>query len=141
MYLLLDDYAGAVRIKASQGFSEGQVFDYGAASYNGGVTRVALAVNTYGTNWNQDQSAQIAGLNAQVQSLSSQSKSLKQKIKKTTDSKSRAVLQAQLKTTTQSLAEAKNQLSQAQSATLRAETVNYLKKIYRVIPYFNDMAI
>ena len=68
MYLLLDDYAGDVRIKAAQGFVASRVFDYGAASYNGGTTRVAKAVNAFGDSWNEDKSGQINALSAQVTS-------------------------------------------------------------------------
>jgi hypothetical protein len=124
MYLLLDDYAGAVRAKAQTGFSEGLVFDYGAASYNGGVTRVVKAVNTFGSSWNLDQSGQINGLAAQVSALKAQ-------IKKTKDKKTKAGLQAQLNDTS-------NQLTGMQSAALRNETVNYLQKIYKVIPLFGN---
>ncbi len=124
MYLLLDDYAGAVRVKASLGFVSSRVFDYGAASYNGGTTRVARAVNAFGTSWNEDKSGQLNATQAQVNSLTSQ-------IKKAKDKKIKAALQAQL-------AEATNQLNELKTGSLRNETVNYLAKIYKVIQYFND---
>ena len=127
MYLLLDDYAGAVRVKAAQGFASGRVFDYAAASYNGGTTRVAKAVNIYGQDWNADRSGQINTLNSQISSLKSQ-------IKKTKDKKIKASLQAQLSSDA-------DQLATMQAATLKNETINYLAKIYKVIGVFNDQTI
>ncbi len=141
MYLLIDDYAGTVRVKAQQGYAEGQLFDYGAASYNGGTTRVAKAVNAFGQNWNADRSGEIASMQAQINSLSSQSKTLASKIKKAKDKKTKADLQAQLSQVKNQLASTSNQLDTMQSATLRNETVNYLKKIYNVIHVFNDQQI
>lgn len=138
MYMLLDDYAGAVRVKAQSGFAEGRVFEYGAASYNGGTARVAKAVNTFGTDWNADRSGQINALSAQAASYKSQTASLKAKIKKTSDKKQKAALQAELKTAQSQLADASNKLDEMKSASLRNETVNYLNKIYKVIQYFND---
>ena len=123
MYLLLDDYAGTVRIKASLGFAEGRVFEYGAASYNGGTTRVAKAVNLYGETWNEDRSGQISATKSAIAGL-------KAKIKKTADKKTKAGLNSQL-------AEENKKLADLQDGTLRNETVNYLKKIYKVIQYFN----
>ena len=127
MYLLLDDYAGAVRVKATKGFAEGRIFDYGAASYNAGTTRVIKAVNRFGEDWNIDRSEEINLLQAQINSLSSQ-------IKKTKDKKSKIALQGQLNA-------AKNNLLDLQSSTLKNETVNYLNKLYKVITMFNSQQI
>lgn len=123
MYLLLDDYAGTVRVKAKLGFTEGRVFEYGAASYNGGTTRVAKAVNLFGDTWNEDRSGQENATKLAIANL-------KSKIKKTSDKKTKVSLQVQL-------AEENTKLANLQSGTLRNETVNYLKKIYKVIQYFN----
>ncbi len=136
-YLLVDDYTGAVRVKAQNGFAEGMAFDYGAASYNGGTTRIARAVNAFGVNWNADRSGQINSLQSQVNSLTSQVKNLKAKIKKTTNSKTKTSLQSQFNTATAQLNTATNELSTAKDGTLRNETINYLQKIYKVIPLFN----
>jgi len=138
MYLLLDDYAGAVRVQASQGFVASRVFDYGAASYNGGTSRVAKAVNTFGSSWNADRSGDINSTQAQINSLSYQAKSLKKKIAATKDKKTKATLQAQLAAAQNQLASDNNQLAQLKAASLKNETVNYLAKIYKVIQYFND---
>jgi hypothetical protein len=124
MYLLLDDYAGAVRVKAAQGFASGRIFEYAAASYNGGTTRVAKAVNAFGSDWNADRSGEVNTLQSQIASLPSQ-------IKKAKDKKIKSSLQNQL-------ASAKDQLATLQAATLRNETINYLNKIYKVISVFND---
>jgi hypothetical protein len=137
MYLLLDDYAGAVRVKAAQGFVASRVFEYGAASYNGGTTRVANAVNLFGSSWSDDKSGQINALQGRVNSLTSQIKSLKAKIKSTTDKKTKASLQAQLTSTQSDFNSNSGQLSDLKSASLKNETVNYLAKIYKVIQYFN----
>lgn len=123
MYLLLDDYAGAVRVKAQAGFASGRVFEYGAASYNGGTTRVSKAVNLFGEAWNEDKSGEINAIKSEIGSL-------KYSIKKTSDKKSKALLNSQL-------AEANGKLASMESSTLRNETVNYLKKIYKVVQYFN----
>ena len=127
MYLLLDDYAGAVRVKAAQSFAIARVFEYGAASYNGGTTRVANALNTFGNDWNADHSGQINSLQATVNNLKSQ-------IKKTKDKKTKTALQSQYNT-------ASSQLANLKSASLKNETVNYLQKIYKVITVFNDQVI
>lgn len=140
MYLLLDDYAGTVRVKAANGFAEGRVFEYGAASYNGGTTRVARAVNTFGTDWDSDNTNRVGALQTQVNTLTAHVKNLKAKIKKANKSE-KTSLQAELNTAQDQLATATHQLTNYKSATLRNETVNYLKKIYKVIQFFNDQQI
>lgn len=137
MYLLIDDYAGAVRVKAATGFTEGQVFDYGAASYNGGTARVVKAINNLGAGWNEDRSGEINALFAQAGSYKSQAASLKAKIKKTADKKAKAGLQSQLATAQSQYNSALADLDTLKSSTLRQETVNYLKKIYKVIHLLN----
>jgi hypothetical protein len=141
MYLLLDDYAGNVRINAPNGFVAARVFDYGAASYNAGTTRVARAVENFGDLWNQDRSGQINALQTQINSLSAQVKSLKSKVKSAKDKKIKASLQSQLATAQSSLSASSNQLATLQSASLKNATVNYLAKIYKVIQYFNDQQL
>ncbi len=141
MYLLLDDYAGDVRIKASQGFVQSRVFDYGAASYNGGTTRVAKAVNAFGDTWNEGKAADINAAQAQVASLNSQVKSLKSKVKSAKDKKTKASLQSQLANAQSQLASSSAQLSTLKSSALKSATVNYLAKIYKVIQYFNDQQL
>lgn len=141
MYLLLDDYAGDVRIKGAQGFAQSRVFDYGVASYNAGTTRVAKAVAQYGDNWNQDRSGQVSALQSQVNSLASQLKSLKAKIKKTVDKKTKALLQSQLATAQANLSQNSSDLSDLQSSSLKAGTINYLTKIYKVISLLNSQQV
>ena len=135
---MLDDYAGDVRINATEGFVQSRVFDYGAASYNGGTTRVAKAVNAFGDSWNEDRSGQISALQGQVNSLSAQVKSLKLKVKSAKDKKTKAALQAQLTAAQGNLSADNSQLATMQAASLKNATVNYLAKIYKVIQYFND---
>ncbi len=137
MYLLLDDYAGDVRVKAAQGFASGQIFDYAAAAYNGGTTRVANAVLNYGANWNADRTAEIGGAQASVNSLTAETSVLRAKIRKTTVKKTKTALQSQLAAVQSQLSSANSQLSQLQSSSLRPATLNYLAKIYKVISVFN----
>ncbi len=141
MYLLLDDYAGAVRIKASYGFASGRVFDYAAASYNGGTTRVARAVNAFGDTWNEDRNGQIAILKDQANKANTQIKNLKAKIKKAPDKKTQNSLKSQLAKAQTELAGINSQLDTLQPAALRQETVNYLQKIYKVIQHFNGQEL
>jgi hypothetical protein len=141
MYLLLDDYAGDIRVKAPDGFVQSRVFDYGAASYNGGTTRVARAVENFGDSWNQDRSGQINALLTQVAGYKSQVASLKTKIKKTSDKKTKASLQSQLAAAQSSLSASSAQLATLQASSLKNATVNYLAKIYKVIQYFNDQQL
>lgn len=137
MYLLIDDYAGAVRVKAPDGFTSGRVFDYGAAAYNGGTTRVAKAVENFGDNWNTDLNAQVSGLKNQAVSLNSKIKSLKAKIKKTKETAAKAQMQSDLASAQSQVSSVNDQISKIQSSTLRSGTINYLNKIYGVIQYFN----
>jgi len=141
MYLLLDDYAGDVRIKAGQGFVASRVFDYGAASYNGGTTRVANAVKNFGDSWNEDKSGLTSALQAQVNSQAAQVKSLKSKVKSAKDKKTKASLQSQLAVAQASLSTSTDQLATLKSSALKNATVNYLAKIYKVIQYFNDQQL
>lgn len=141
MYLLLDDYAGDVRVRAPKGFLTSRVFDYGAASYNAGTTRVAKAVNQFGDRWNEDRSGQISTLQSQVASYKSQVTSLKAKIKKTADKKTKVSLQSQLAVAQNQLASSVGQLSTLKASSLKNATVNYLAKIYKVIQYFNDQQL
>jgi hypothetical protein len=137
MYMLIDDYAGAVRVTASQGFASARVFDYGAASYNGGTTRVARAVNEFGDNWNQDRTVLINKLQSDIVSFNSQVKNLKAKIKTTKDKTVKTELQNELSAVSGQLSDANNQIANTKSATLRNETVVYLQKIYKVIGFIN----
>lgn len=138
MYLLLDDYAGTVRAKAQNGFASGRVFDYGAASYNAGTGRVIKAVNLYGNSWNEDRSGQTNAIQAQINNLTSKVKTLKARIKATKDTKTKIELQTELASVQNSLNSEKENLNNVKVGTLKNETVNYLKKIYAVIQFFND---
>jgi hypothetical protein len=138
MYLLLDDYAGAVRVKAHEGFASGRVFDYAAASYNGGTTRVANAVENFGDKWNEDRNGQANALRGQLGSLSNQTNSLKKQIRASKNKKVKAALQSELGSAQAKISNVNDQIDQIDSATLRSGTINYLNKIYGVIQYFND---
>jgi hypothetical protein len=51
MYLLLDDYSAGVKDRASTAYIPAHAFEYAAAAYNGGVTRIAKAAVLFGANW------------------------------------------------------------------------------------------
>jgi hypothetical protein len=138
MYLLLDDYAGTVRIKTTNGFLENKIFEYGAASYNGGTTRVIKAINTLGNNWHQDPNEQKIVIQKQINSITADIAKLKSEIKNPSNSPIKPELQERLKTLQKSLAEQKKLLAALKNIGLRNETVNYLKKIYTVIQHFES---
>jgi hypothetical protein len=126
MYLLLDDDAGAVRAEAPNNFVASRAFEYGAASYNAGSSRVIKAVQNFGDLWDQDRSGQINATQSQINSLKAQ-------IKKAS-SKTRSSLNSQLAT-------AEDQLATLKAGSLTNTTVNYLTKIYKVVPFFNQQQL
>ncbi len=138
MYVLLDDYAGSIRQKAPQNFLESRTFEYGAAAYNGGVTRVAKALNAYGDAWNnRDRLNSINSLQAKADSAGAQVKKLNAKIKATKDTKTKTALKKELATAQANKNSAETELATLSGATLRNETINYLNKIYSVIHLLN----
>ncbi|GAC1413934.1 MAG: hypothetical protein NVSMB66_6680 [Candidatus Doudnabacteria bacterium] len=141
MYLLIDDYAGDVRVRAPSGFTSGRVFDYGAAAYNGGTTRVARAVEDFGQNWNADRNGQAHSLENEVNALNRQASGLKKQIKKTKDSAAKAALRSTLAQVQGQISSDNDQIDKVYSSTLRGGTINYLNKIYSVIQYFNQQQI
>lgn len=138
MYVLLDDYAGSIRQKAPQKFMESRVFEYGAAAYNGGVTRIARAVANYGDNWSDNRNDTIQNTQAQLNSVNAQVKQLTAKTKATKDKKTKAALTSQTATLKAQASTLQSQVDTLAAATLRNETMNYLRKIYSVIHLLND---
>ena len=136
-YLLIDDYIAAVHAKVPEGFNPAYVLDYGAASYNGGVARVAKAIKAFGTNWYNDHSSDIAGMQTQISAQNTQLASLKSQAKKSKDKTAKAYLNSQIKTLTASIADLKNQLGVMQKSSLKNETINYLSKMHRLVQIFN----
>ncbi|MBL8029973.1 MAG: hypothetical protein JNN11_01870 [Candidatus Doudnabacteria bacterium] len=136
-YLLLDDYIHAVRDRAEGAFTIGQAFDYGVAAYNGGVVRVARALNNFGSNWNQDRSGEISSTETQIKKMSAEIESLRKKTLATSEKKARAQLQSKLDNMRTELASMKDRLTSMQNATLRDETRGYLQKIYKVVSSLN----
>lgn len=132
-YILLDDYIQAVQFRARDGFIPGQAFDYGVAAYNGGVVRVAKAINSFGANWNEESSNLLATKKSDVLSISNSVDNLKKKTLATKDSKKRAELQKELNTMRATLRDKKTELATIESATLKDETRGYLQKIYKVV--------
>ncbi len=138
MYVLLDDYAGSIRQKAPQNFLESRTFEYGAAAYNGGVTRVAKALSAYGDAWNnRDRLNTINSLQAQANTASAQIKKLSTKIKSTKEAGAKTALKKDLATAQANKNSAESELATLTNATLRNETINYLNKIYSVIHLLN----
>lgn len=139
-FLLLDDYIAAVKVRAATGFTSGLAFDYGAAAYNGGVTRVSRAINALGSGWNKNKSGDIKSLQAEANQKNSAIKSLKAQIKKPT-AKNKPALQKQLATANSELVSINDKLTSLQSSSLRSETVVYLQKIYKVISTLNAQSL
>lgn len=137
MYVLLDDYAASIRKQAPQNFMESRVFEYGAAAYNGGVTRIAKALANYGDNWNSDRGGTIQNTQAQLNSVNAQIKQLTAKAKATKDKKAKAALTSQVATLKTQATGLQSQVDTLTAATLRNETMNYLRKIYSVIHLLN----
>lgn len=137
MYVLLDDYASSIRQKAPQNFMESRVFEYGAAAYNGGVTRIARAVANYGDNWSDDRNGTIQNTQAQLNSVNAQVKQLTAKAKATKDKKAKGALTSQVATLKTQAGGLQSQIDTLTAATLRNETMNYLRKIYSVIHLLN----
>ncbi|HVY67934.1 MAG TPA: hypothetical protein VHA30_03520 [Patescibacteria group bacterium] len=137
MYLLLDDYAGDVRARSGGNFLPSRVFEYGAASYNAGATRVAKAVSQFGDSWNQDRSQQISAQQNQAATLAQQAKTLQSKIKTAKDKQTKSSLQNQLAAVQGQLSQTQDAVASLQAASLKNETLNYLKKVYAVVQFFN----
>lgn len=138
MYLLLDDYGAAVKTRAKDAAVSGQLFDYGAASYNGGVARVAGAVKLFGQQWNLPAEENISKFSADVSALATHIKELSAKITKAKDLAQKKEIQASLVREKEKHDLAKENLKNSKKAGLRTETVVYLQKIYKVISVLNN---
>lgn len=137
--LLIDDYTAAVHSRIQADFNPAYAHDYGAASYNGGVVRVARAVQSHGRDWYSDNSAKVAEAQSQVNSQDSAVRSLKNQIKKVgKDKKKKAALNAALAKEKAKFRELSAKLSEMRSGTLRTETVLYLEKMHKLIQIFNS---
>jgi len=137
-YLLIDDYIAAVHARIGDDFNPADIYDYGAASYNGGVARVAKAVETFGDAWNIDNQARAALLQSQINGENAAIKVLKGQISKTKLASDRKPLQAQLADETANLTDLKHQLSAIKSSGLHTETIMYLVKMHSLIQVFNS---
>lgn len=135
--LLIDDYIAAVHAQLGDNFNPADMYDYGAASYNGGVSRVTKAVRTFGDNWNVDSTAQSAVLQLQISGQQAAIKILKTQISQTKDPAAKKQLQDQLSSENDNLKGLQNQLAALKSAGLRTETVLYLFKMHSLIQVFN----
>lgn len=138
-YLLLDDYIQAVKARTPQEFIEGQAFDFGVASYNGGVARVARALKAFGQSWNQDPTSIKNELKGQISALAASIETQRQATLAEKDKVKRAQKQTALDNARAELKLLKSRLADLEDSTLRAETIGYLQKIYKVIPFFNEL--
>ena len=136
-YLLMDDYIVAVHARVASDFNPAFVYDYGAASYNGGVARVAKAVETFGANWDVDHAAETANLQTQINGQQAGIKTLKSQISKALGA-TKKDLNAQLATESSTLADLKNQLASIKTSALHGETISYLNKMHKLITIFNS---
>jgi hypothetical protein len=141
MYLLLDDDIGSVRVRTADAFNQSYMYDYGAASYNGGTSRVVAAVKQFGTAWYSSHDDLAAQAQASIGASKTWAAQIKAALKKTKDKATKATLNADLATASANLATAQGQLSAVQSASLRAQTVGYLAKMHSLIQLFNGQQI
>jgi len=136
-YLLIDDYIAAVHARIADAFNPAYSYDYGAAAYNGGVSRVAKAVETFGDSWNVDPSAQTATLQAQINGEQEIVKTLKNQIAATKDLGQKSDLKNQLANESSTLSNLKSELSSIKTTALRKETIFYLNKMHLLIQVLN----
>lgn len=136
-YLLIDDYIADVEAKTGADYNPAYAYDYGAAAYNGGTTRVARAVKTYGTNWYENQSDNLAQIKSNISAQTAELNKLKAQLKKAKTKSGTNSLNNQIKNETNVLADLKAQYDNFDSAALRTETVYYLEKMHKLIPIFN----
>ena len=137
MYLLLDDDIGSVRVRTADAFNPSYMYDYGAASYNGGTARVVAAVKEFGTTWTNSHDDLAAQAQANVNASAVWAAQIKAALKKTKDKNTKAILNADLAKANANLAAAQGQLSDLQAASLRDQTIGYLTKMHCLIQLFN----
>lgn len=137
-FLLLDDYISEVKSRAGDAFLVAHAFDYGVAAYNGGPVRIAKAAKAYGPLWSQDHSGELTPLQDAVTRQTAVVNALKTQLKKAKKKADKTKIQSVLSKEQARLASAQNDLSTAQAAVLRNETVNYIMKIDRLIQIFHD---
>lgn len=136
-FILLDDYIKAVQDRAPEYFLSGHAFDYGVAAYNGGPARVALAAKQFGAAWYEDQSAKLAPYDEQIALQQRVVQGLQVQVKKTKAKAQKAKLQTTLNTERAKLDQIQTERAALDKAVLRAETVNYVLKIHRLVQVFN----
>ncbi len=137
-YLLIDDYIAQVHTRIPDQFNPAYAWDYGAASYNGGVGRVAKAVQTYGQNWTADHTAQINSLQASIGAQQGAISQLRSQLKHAKKKADKATLKTQIQAAQVQMSSLQNQLSSVREASLKNETVLYLEKMHKLIQIFND---
>lgn len=136
MYLLLDDYIAAVRVASGDNFIPGHAFDYGAASYNGGVVRIARAAKQYGPQWFETTVPNFGGIDQDIMASQKELATQTANLKKATKQE-KSQIQAQINTLKSKIESLKKERTTIENSTLRAETIGYIKKMHRVIQILN----
>ena len=134
--LLLDDDAAAVHSEDPTDYNPAYIYDYAAASYNGGSSRVVHALEAYGQNWNIDHSAELNNLQTQINSAQSSVTNLRSELKKA-KSASKNTINANLSIAKNNLASLEATYNAKDTGTLRNETISYLYKMHTMIQIFN----
>ncbi len=137
MYLLLDDYIQAVEIRAGDSFIPAHAFDYGAAAYNGGVTRVAKAAIQFGATWFEGQGDDVISAQNSLSTAQWEVAGLKAALKKAKKA-DKSKINKQLANATVVLNTAQANLQAITNAHLRTETILYIQKMHRLIQVFNS---
>jgi outer membrane murein-binding lipoprotein Lpp len=133
-FLLLDDYTASVQNQSAGNFVLASPSEYGVASYNGGVTRIARSIKNFGAQWSDSRSDQINILQAQVTAQENKVNSLTQQIKKAKKKADKDRLTKERQQEQQSLDGLRGQLDTIKASTLRDETIGYVGKIRRLMP-------
>jgi hypothetical protein len=120
-------------VRALYDVNPGKVNEYLAAAYNGGGGRVRKAIANFGDSWSDSSTAKTAANRAEHDKLINRGEAVKVLIKKA-DAKTLKSLQAELADIRKRYRALDAQLSVMQAATLRAETVGYVKKLRAIMP-------
>ena len=135
--LLLDDDAAAVHAEDPTDYNPAYIYDYAAASYNGGSSRVVHALEAYGQNWNTDHSAELNNLQSQINSAQSTVSSLRSQLKKAKTTASKNTINLNLISAKNTASSLEAIYNTKDNGTLRSETISYLYKMHTMIQIFN----
>jgi hypothetical protein len=108
--------------------------EYLAAAYNGGGGRVRKAIKAWGEAWWEYQAGNIQPWRTEHKKLDDKVAGLKAKIKKTSDAAKLKTLKAELKQAEREHDAVVAKIETAKVASLRLETVDYVRKLRSVMP-------